>query len=94
MSKECWRLTISGKVQGVSFRACTQDKARELGLTGWVSNRQDGGVEVVAEGEEDALKALRDWCYDGPPGASVSDVKREVENHSGRYSDFLITADI
>ena len=94
MTVECWRLTVRGKVQGVSYRAATQDKARQLGLTGWVANRQDGGVEIVAEGDPQMLQALRDWCYEGPVAAEVDDVKREVERQNAKYRDFSIMADL
>jgi acylphosphatase len=73
-------LHITGHVQGVFFRACTQEKAREFGLNGWVRNCSDGSVEVHAEGEEDAIKELEKWCIEGPPSAEVKDVMmKEVE---------------
>lgn len=68
-------LLVSGTVQGVSYRAGCADRARELGLTGWVTNRDDGHVEVWAEGEPDAVESHVDWCHDGPPAAQVTDVE-------------------
>lgn len=94
MTVECWRLTIQGKVQGVSYRASTQDKARQLGLTGWVANRRDGGVEIVAEGDPQMLQALRDWCYEGPEHAEVKDVRRVIERDHAKYENFSIMADL
>lgn len=68
-------MTVTGKVQGVSFRASCADQARRLGLTGWVANRSDGAVDLVAEGEPDAVETLIDWCHDGPRAAHVDDVE-------------------
>ena len=66
------RIIISGHVQGVFFRASTQARASELGVTGWVRNLQDGTVEVHAEGNQDALDHFIEWCRKGPPSAKVS----------------------
>lgn len=76
-------LLISGRVQGVFYRANTRDEARRLGLVGWVKNLPDGRVEAVVEGEEEKIKQLIDWCHQGPPGAIV----RGVEVHWGDYGD-------
>ncbi|MCF6376151.1 acylphosphatase [Nocardioides KLBMP 9356] len=65
---------VTGRVQGVSFRWWTEQRARELGVTGWVRNEPDGSVLLHAEGEDDAVDALVDWCRTGPPAAQVSDV--------------------
>ena len=64
-------MNIFGRVQGVWFRASTQETAARLGLTGWVKNTIDGAVEVYAQGEDDAVDRLLSWCYQGPPGAHV-----------------------
>lgn len=93
MAVECWRLTLSGQVQGVFFRSSTQDQAKSLGLTGWVRNLRDGRVEVLAEGDVEQLQALYDWCKEGPADAKVDDVQREVEPLSGQYSDFDVAPD-
>ena len=65
---------VSGRVQGVSFRWYTQERARELGVVGWVRNEPDGSVLLHAEGEDDAVDALVTWCHDGPRTAKVRDV--------------------
>ena len=65
---------VTGRVQGVSFRWYTQERARSLGVTGWVGNEPDGSVLVHAEGEDDAVDALVEWCRTGPSMARVSDV--------------------
>ena len=67
-------LEISGRVQGVWFRASTKDKALELGLTGWVRNTPKGSVEAIFEGEEDIVKKMIDWCHHGPPLAKVENI--------------------
>lgn len=66
-----WRLTVVGEVQGVGYRAATQRRATELGLSGWVRNRADGSVEMEAEGPQQALHDLRLWCEKGPALARV-----------------------
>ncbi len=65
---------IAGLVQGVFYRAQTKEKADELGITGWVRNTDNGGVEIHAEGPEDKLKELEQWCWEGPPRAIVANV--------------------
>ena len=75
------RLRIHGRVQGVFYRGWTVEAARALGLTGWVRNRADGSVEVLAVGPAAAVEALIRKCHDGPPHASVDRV--EVEPAQG-----------
>lgn len=74
VSRERWRLIVNGRVQGVGYRAACRDRARELGLGGWVRNRGDGSVEVQAEGPVQQLSELRLWCDKGPAGAQVNGV--------------------
>jgi len=74
---------ITGVVQGVFFRANTEDKARELGLSGWVRNAEDGSLEVHAEGSDDALDELEQWLHTGPPAAQVDKVKKEKVEPEG-----------
>ena len=71
------RAIVSGRVQGVSYRASTAAKARQLGLAGWVKNRPDGSVELEAEGSPDQVAALVTWCHHGPPAARVDHVAVE-----------------
>lgn len=68
-------LRIRGRVQGVYFRATTAKLAQGLGLAGWVRNRHDGSVEVVAEGDLPSLHQLVAGCHEGPPMARVDDVE-------------------
>lgn len=71
------KVVVTGKVQGVWFRAHTRDRARELGLRGSVRNLADGGVEIVAQGKPEAVEALVDWARVGPPLAHVLSVRVE-----------------
>jgi len=73
----CRRFLVSGRVQGVWFRASTRQRAQELGLTGRAVNLTDGRVEVIACGEPAALDALAAWLWHGPEMASVEDVVSE-----------------
>ena len=72
-------LWVSGKVQGVWYRGACAEQARLLGVTGWARNLPDGRVEVVAEGPEDAVLKLVDWCRQGPPAARVAAVEERSE---------------
>ncbi|HVX04644.1 MAG TPA: acylphosphatase [Rhodanobacteraceae bacterium] len=73
----CARFIVTGRVQGVFFRASTRDFALQLGLAGYARNRDDGSVEVVASGGTEALAALFAWLHHGPPAARVAHVQRE-----------------
>jgi acylphosphatase len=68
------RIRVTGSVQGVFYRSHTQAKAEELGITGWVRNTSDGSVEIHAEGSDEALRNLEQWCQVGPPEAHVDRV--------------------
>ena len=70
----CRGFVVTGRVQGVGFRAATQRQGRALGLTGWVRNRNDGCVEGAAFGPRAQLDALIAWLHDGPPSARVESV--------------------
>jgi acylphosphatase len=84
------QLFVRGRVQGVFFRASAQREAKRLGLTGWVKNRPDGAVELLAEGEEDALKELLGWANHGPSAARVERVDVRWRSFVGDFSDFRI----
>jgi acylphosphatase len=80
---------VTGRVQGVSFRAYTQREARRKGARGWVRNLEDGRVEAVFEGPREIVDGLVAWCHQGPPDAEVDDVKIAWEQASGE-EDFVI----
>jgi acylphosphatase len=69
-------IVVSGRVQGVGFRYSTVAEGRRLGLRGWARNAADGAVEIVAEGDARSVRALIDWCHDGPPSARVTGVQQ------------------
>jgi acylphosphatase len=83
-------LIIEGRVQGVWFRDSTRREAVSLGVFGWVRNRPDGTVEVVAEGPEDKVGKLASWCNHGPPAAGVSHVHENREKWQGEFKFFDI----
>lgn len=68
-------IKVHGRVQGVFFRASTRDKARELGLTGFVRNEKDGSVYIEVSGEVKILEEFLAWCKLGPKNAVVEDLK-------------------
>jgi acylphosphatase len=76
-------VVVSGRVQGVFYRATCVRLARERGLSGWVRNRPDGRVEAVFEGPSDDVEAVVAWCRTGPPSARVEGVESWVEPPAG-----------
>jgi acylphosphatase len=84
------RLLITGRVQGVFFRTSTRKRAKKLGLNGWVRNLTGGQVEVLAEGESEAVKNLIAWCHIGPPSAYVEEVKITSMQSEEQHHDFYI----
>ncbi|BBO73896.1 acylphosphatase [Desulfosarcina widdelii] len=83
-------LIISGKVQGVYFRAETQRAALRLGVTGWVRNKRDGTVEADVEGAKKNVMALIDWCKSGSPLSRVDRVDVRWENYQGSLDTFEV----
>lgn len=82
MSRRRIHVVVRGRVQGVFFRKATVETAGRLGVTGWVRNRTDGGVELEAEGTEEAVEALLAFCRRGPEAARVDEVV--VQHHPVR----------
>ena len=89
MSTKHLSIRVTGKVQGVFFRASTREEAQRLDLCGWVRNEADGTVRVEAEGDEPVLEQLVVWCQHGPDQARVADVIVEEGEVEG-YSDFQV----
>lgn len=82
---------ISGRVQGVWFRANTKNKADQLGIMGWIKNTSDGKVEAFFEGEKDHVDEMIDWCQHGPSQAKVNNVKWEKKPITiNKFNKFFI----
>ena len=84
------QLIISGKVQGVFYRASCQEVAQRLGLAGWARNLSTGQVEVLAQGEKEKIEKLIEWCKKGPPGAKIAKIDTNWQNIKESLSDFEI----
>jgi len=81
---------ITGAVQGVGFRYEARDRARSLGLGGFITNLPDGAVEGAFEGPEEKVESMLRWCRNGPAGARVEDIQIEWEDARGEMG-FWIT---
>jgi len=79
--KKTMHCFVSGRVQGVCFRMETREQAQLFGLTGWVRNLPDGRVEVMASGDEQQLRELKEWLKQGPDLARVLKVESKDVNH-------------
>jgi acylphosphatase len=87
---QAYHVYVSGKVQGVYYRASTAKKAQMLGLCGWVKNLDDGRVELRAQGSVEALERLLIWCKKGPILAKVSNVERKVAQVDANLAHFEV----
>jgi acylphosphatase len=88
--KSSVHVLISGRVQGVFFRANTKQQAEMLGLSGWVRNTRDGKVEAIFEGEEEGVNQILKWCYRGPSLSKVEKVDVKKQEPTNEYDDFSI----
>ncbi len=75
MNNVSTRLKISGKVQGVFFRATAKKIAEKNNLTGWIKNLADGNVEAIVSGNKDGVEKFIEWCKDGPENATIESVE-------------------
>jgi len=85
------QLIVRGRVQGVFFQASAQREARRLGLTGFVSNRPDGSIEMTVEGEEEQMREIIAWAHRGPSPARIEGVDVRWRSYSGQFHDFRTT---
>lgn len=76
---------ISGRVQGVGYRMTTVQKAKQVGVQGWVKNLPDGRVEAVFEGEQEVVRRIVQWCHQGPSSAQVEAVAVNCESPQGLH---------
>lgn len=83
-------MKITGIVQGVNFRFTARDRANSLGLAGFAKNLPDGSLEILVQGDEDAIASFVSWCHQGPPAAKVENVHTEWENAAVVLSNFNI----
>lgn len=90
MHHERWQLLILGKVQGVFYRASTEQQARMLGLTGYCQNLEDGRVQVIAEGMPDQLQQLVEWCWQGPAQAEVTHIDVDKDLPTDEFEGFQV----
>lgn len=86
-------ILVSGKVQGVCFRAATQKQAEKLAVKGWVRNLATGDVEILAVGEQSAIAQLIRWCHQGPTFARVAEVQVTELAEGEDFADFDIRRD-
>jgi acylphosphatase len=80
------RVRITGRVQGVFFRVEARDRARSLGLSGWVRNANDGSVEAELEGSRERVRSMVEWCRRGPALASVDAVSVDWDEPQGEQT--------
>ena len=85
---------VTGKVQGVFFRACTRSEAIKLNVVGWVRNVSDGRVEAVFEGNRESVEQIIDFCRVGPRAARVSRADVSWGDYVGEFSNFLVIPDL
>ena len=83
-------LVVSGRVQGVFYRASAQQEAMRLGLTGEIRNLPDGSVEVIVEGMKESVEDFIEWCRQGPPAARVEHVRVRWSAAHGEFRTFMV----
>jgi acylphosphatase len=88
--KKAFTADIRGRVQGVGFRYSAYNRAKRLGLTGWIKNERDGSVHVECEGQADKVEQFEKWLKKGPPGAQVRDTDFRYKEAQDMYPAFTI----
>ena len=84
------RLIITGKVQGVGFRAFVRNRSMKNNVTGWVRNLHDGRVEILIEGEDKYVNSVIKWCSFGPANSRVDSIQITDEYYSGDFQNFEV----
>jgi acylphosphatase len=84
------QVLISGRVQGVFFRAYTVRAAQERGVCGWVMNTRGGRVAAVLEGEKEQVEDMIRWCHQGSPMSQVTGVEVSWQEYTGEFTDFSV----
>ena len=90
MSMKQSHIFVTGRVQGVFFRQSTRVMAIKNNVSGWVSNLDDGRVEIVAQGETNNVDNLADWCKTGPANSRVDEFELSEENITNEFEDFEV----
>ena len=90
MNTSALHIIVTGKVQGVFYRASAKKAALALALTGWVRNTPEGHVEIMACGPEEQLHAFTEWCAAGPPAAKVKEVHTAIVESPPQLNDFVV----
>lgn len=90
MRQIAMKARVTGRVQGVAYRAWTRARAESLGLSGWVRNNDDGSVSALFSGDEGAVQTMIDDLWAGPGAASVTDVQAVAVPHDPALSGFRI----
>ena len=83
-------MIVTGRVQGVFYRASAAEQARALGIIGWARNLPNGSVEIIAEGRRADLQKFTAWARSGPPSARVAEVREEWGQARSEFSDFRV----
>ena len=91
MSKQCIRLFVRGKVQGVFFRQALKVMAIKNNVTGWVRNLDDGRVEALLEGDIDGVNTVVEWAHGGPANSRVYDDEIKNEDSKDEFTDFEVS---
>jgi len=91
MSKQCIRLFVRGKVQGVFFRQALKVMAIKNNVTGWVRNLEDGRVEALLEGDIEGINTVVEWAHGGPANSRVDDVEIRNEDFKDEFTDFEVS---
>ena len=84
------RILIEGRLQGMHFRLKTEEKARQLGLTGFVRILSDGRIEIEAQGQENELEALLDWCQEEPHNSQIKSILYRYDDINKQYNTFSV----
>ena len=86
----CIHALVSGRVQGVGYRAFVRMTATQLGIVGWIKNLPDGRVELIAQGNKEGLEELEDACWAGPPLSKVIDIEFQLASDGMDFNEFSI----
>ena len=84
------RILIEGRLQGMNFRYETQTQATKLGLAGFVRSLSDGRIEIEAQGDEEKVESLLDWCQEEPHGSNIKSILFRYDEPNRNYTDFML----